>query len=1311
MPEATLLHDIFVRAAERHSGRIALEAPPGEAGGERITVSYGALQARAAALAKRVRRHAGADELAVVLLARNDPGLYAAQLGILLAGAAFSCLDPAFPDAHIAEVVATAAVIVTDAGGRERLGRLGVRLPPLLMEDEGGDGAAGGLPPRADEHNLAYVIYTSGTTGKPKGVMIEHRSIVNLVEADRDYFGLTPEARVAQCSSPAYDSSIEETWLALAAGATLVLLDEATVRLGPDLPAWLRRERISVLCPPPTLLRTMGCKQPEHELPDLQLLYVGGEALPQELADRWSRGRWMENGYGPTECTVTSVRTRIVPGVPVSIGHPVRGCTAVVLNDAGEPATPGESGELCLGGACLARGYRNLPELTAERFIEHAAFGRLYRTGDRARQRGDGTIECLGRMDAQIKLRGYRIELEAIEAVLARCPGVRAAACKLQGEAIAAFLVADDALALPTWAALRQAVTAELPAYMAPSRFAQVDALPTTAGGKLDRGRLPEAMLAAGGSTDRNRPRTPAERAAAVAFAAALHRREGVDLRADFFLDLGGDSLSAVECVVRLRAEGWSANVRDLYGARNVVELARRMAPAREAEAAEPAEDREAPPAAATRPAVCTMVQATWLAAEIVAIGAIGYEAMFVVLPWLLARSPLWEGLLLAAAGGAGGMLLYAAVSVLAAAGLKRLLIGRYRPLRTPVWSGYYLRHWIVTHMARNIPWELLQGTSAQAWALRRLGARVGRRVYIHRGVDLARGGWDLLTLGDGATLGQEAALGLADLDAGELQIGAVTIGANATLETRAGMDPGTSLGEGASLGPLSWLRSGEAVPEGEHWEGTPAVARGRAEAAPDTWDDALPAAAHAAATLAGRAGGILASALPLVIVAALLPAPMAAQLADWIYAPRFDAPVLAAVVALAALALIASLGARAVAARWLGRLPRGPVSLWSWSAIRLHAAGRSVEECGRWLAGTLFWPAWLRAAGMRGGRRCEISTILDVLPAALTLGDECFLADGIYLAGPRRHRGALTVHRTWLGARTFIGNHAVIPAGFTWPEDMFIGVATQPDAAQVRTATAWFGQPPMELPRRAALVDRRLSHSPGPWRFATRVFWELARLGLPALPLVLACAWAAGVDGAGGSGAWLAFAVSPALTAAAMLTAALAVVAAKWVLLGRVRPGERHFWSCWCGRWDILYMAWEYWGQPVVGLLEGTLLLNAFLRLTGVRIGRRVALGPGFAQVVDPDMLVFEDGATVNGHMQSHTFEDRLLKMDIIRVAAGATVGDGAIVLYGATIGAGARLEPQAVLMKHDAVPPGESFVGAPARPAQQPALAAAGA
>jgi non-ribosomal peptide synthetase component F len=225
-------------------------------------------------------------------------------------------------------------------------------------------------------------------------------------------------------------------------------MDDDAARLGPDLVHWLRRERITVLCPTPTLLRSTGCDQPEAELPAISLLYAGGEALPRDIADRWSHGRRLVNGYGPTECAVTAMRVDIREGDRISIGRPVPGLNARVLDESLREVPEGQWGELCLGGIGLARGYWNRPELTREKFVVHPQLGRIYRTGDLARRDPDGSFICQGRIDSQVKVRGYRVELEEIEARLAVCAGVRSAACRMQEDGgrqmLAAFIVAEQ---------------------------------------------------------------------------------------------------------------------------------------------------------------------------------------------------------------------------------------------------------------------------------------------------------------------------------------------------------------------------------------------------------------------------------------------------------------------------------------------------------------------------------------------------------------------------------------------------------------------------------------------------------------------------------------------------------------------------------------------------------------------------------------------------------------------------------------------------------------------------------------------------
>ncbi|MFO0828536.1 MAG: amino acid adenylation domain-containing protein [Phycisphaerales bacterium] len=1310
--ELPLLVELFARVARTHADRLAIDVPPGR-DRPRRTMTYGELDARSAGLAQRLRRELdrrGADDepIVAIRLPRDTPALYVAQLATLRAGAAFTCIDPAFPPEHARAVIddASAAVVIADAAGRAWLADAGIAAE-RVVDVASADAPEPNAPPASiAPSRLAYVIYTSGTTGAPKGVMVEHGSIANLVRSDIELFGLSPDDRVAQCSSPAYDSSLEEMWLAFGVGATLVPLDDATVRLGPDLVAWLNRERVSVLCPPPTLLRTMACDDPKRALPHLKLLYVGGEALPQDVADRWGDGRWLENGYGPTECTVTVVRGRMTPGKPVTIGQPVDGNRAWVLDDALDEVPDGTEGELCIGGASVARGYRHRPDVTAQKFVEHERLGRIYRTGDLVRRNADGDLEYLGRIDGQVKLRGYRVELAAVEALLARCPGVREAACRVQGtdgaQALVAHLVPSDATSPPDVASLRAELARSLPAYMVPSRIAAIAELPRTVGGKIDRRRLPEIAIARDLARDVRSPRDARERAIVDAFARATGFRDPVSIDDDFFTALGGDSVSAVAALCSLRADASTARctVRDLYEQRTAERLARLLASSgAEARAARVRAGRAAEPTAAT------FVQGLWLALAIVASGAASYLVAYRWLP-ILARDVGLDGAILAAPFVTlVGLLLYAPFAVAWTALLQRLLLGRVRPCSMPVWSGPYVRHWIVQHAARAIPWGVLEGTIFLNAALRVLGARIGKRVHIHRGVDLRRGAWDLLSLGDDVTLAQDAALGLVELRDGQLVLGPISIGDRCTVGVRAGVGRNATMENDASLTALSYLDDGATAPAGERWDGVPARCVGRTPPAPSpSRGTPLSPFIHGCATIAIRFLGRLVVAAPWIAIAwwwTRRGDDSVEPLLAWLAAPELSPSTIAALVVVSLVATPLSLVAQALSLRLAGRIRPGVLSRWSLEYVAVWTKSRVLDAAGRWLSGTLFWPVWLRLAGMRVGRGCEVSTIIDVVPESIAIGDTSFFADGIYFASPDVDRGAVTIAPTSLGRETFLGNHAVVPAGHSYPDQYFVGVSTVADASTARRGTAWFGHPPIELPRREVVAgDRQLTHDPGWLRYSSRLFWESLRFTLPVLPIVVALAWWKVIAAAElrWSAATVAFVVAPLATLGGVAALAAAIVALKWSLLLRVRPGQHPLWSCWCSRWDFLYVAWGFYARNFLQALEGTIFLTWFLRLIGVRIGKRVVLGGGFVHVVDPDMLSIGDDATVDCHFQAHSFEDRILKIDHVHIRAGATLGHNAVLFYGVDVGADAEVAPHSVVMKRERVGEGERFTGAPA-------------
>jgi non-ribosomal peptide synthetase-like protein len=381
-------------------------------------------------------------------------------------------------------------------------------------------------------------------------------------------------------------------------------------------------------------------------------------------------------------------------------------------------------------------------------------------------------------------------------------------------------------------------------------------------------------------------------------------------------------------------------------------------------------------------------------------------------------------------------------------------------------------------------------------------------------------------------------------------------------------------------------------------------------------------------------------------------------------------------------------------------------MSLWSPGYLRLRLRTETLESAGRWLCGTLLWPAWLRAAGMRVGRGSEIGTIIDTVPELVDVGNESFFADGIYLAGPRITQNTVMLAPVRIGNGSFLGNYAFVGCGETVAEGVLVGVCTVADEHAALRDSAWFGHPPFKLHNRERVeVDRSLTHEPSRARYLNRVFWEQLRFGVPLVPVALAVAWFAALEQVAPAVSLraLLLVVVPALEMAIVAFPLAATIALKWVLLGRVRPGTHPLWSCWVSRWDFLYIAWDFWASRSIAFVDGSLMLNAFLRAMGVRLGRRVALGPGFEHVADPDMLEFGDDATVNALTQAHTFEDRVLKIGPVKVRHGATVGRAALLLYGADIGEGAFVVPQSTVMKGERLSADRVYAGRPIQPVAQ--------
>ncbi|MBG6090375.1 non-ribosomal peptide synthetase [Actinomadura viridis] len=564
--ETAPVHVLVGEQARRTPSAVALSE-----GGRSLT--YGDLDAYAGRVAAGLLRLGTRPEQVVGVLLPRGADLAVAELGVLKSGAAYLPLDPDHPAERLAFLCRDAGVAhVVTAGGHASRVPAGTRA--LTLEDVLGGPSPEDAPPAAEPspHDLAYVMYTSGSTGRPKGVAVEHGALANFTRWYRTEYGLAPGDRQAMVNAAGFDASVIDLWPALTAGAGVRVADPGT-RLSPDrLRAWLIAERIA------SVFLTTALAEPLLALSwpgdvRLRVLQTGGEvfrarpdpALPFRV----------DLAYGPTEGTVFTTVGTIAPaagparagappgappdtppGAPPDIGVPIAGAVVHVLDEAMRPVPPGVRGELYLGGPGLARGYLARPALTAERFVPDpftaGPGGRLYRTGDVVRLRPDGRLDFVGRTDAQVKLRGNRIEPGEIESVLCRHPAIGRAHVAVRDDGpggdrrLVAYLVARDGQETPASAEVRRHLERDLPAFMIPSTLVPLDRLPLTANGKVDAAALPAPGPPAGAEPDgpagaREPPVTPTEDLVAGIWSAVLGLPEvGV---ADNFFDLGGHSL------------------------------------------------------------------------------------------------------------------------------------------------------------------------------------------------------------------------------------------------------------------------------------------------------------------------------------------------------------------------------------------------------------------------------------------------------------------------------------------------------------------------------------------------------------------------------------------------------------------------------------------------------------------------------------------------------------------------------------------------------------------------------------------------
>ncbi|MSO00263.1 lichenysin non-ribosomal peptide synthetase LicA [Bacillus paralicheniformis] len=563
VPQDKTVHELFEAQVLRTPDR-------GAAVYNGVKWTYKELNARANRLARLLIEKGAHPEQRIGIIVKPSLEMAAGVLAILKAGAAYVPIDPSYPAERIGYVLkdsgAELLLTQTNLAAPEEFSGETLLLDSMLSEeitkDDEVNPQAGTQP-----NNLAYLIYTSGTTGQPKGVMVEHQSLVNLCYWHNDAFTVTEEDKSAKYAGFGFDASVWEMFPYWIAGAELHIIDEAIRMDMTRLNEYFEKNGITI-----TFLPTQLCEQfMELDNQSLRVLLTGGDKL-KRIA---KRSYTLVNNYGPTENTVVATSAVIDPDEGMlSIGKPIANTRAYVLGQNNEVRPVGVAGELCIAGRGLARGYLNKPEETAKRFTEDPFVPgeRMYRTGDAVKWLEDGRLEYIGRIDQQVKIRGFRIELSEIEVQLARLSEVQEAvvtdiedACG--NKALCGYVVADEQLDTES---LARKLAQTLPDYMVPAFWVQLDELPVTANGKVDRRALPQPDVEAQ-TAEYKAPRTETEQLLADIWQEVLGLdRIGIT---DNFFALGGDSIKGIQMASRLQQHGWKLEMKDLFQHPTIGEL------------------------------------------------------------------------------------------------------------------------------------------------------------------------------------------------------------------------------------------------------------------------------------------------------------------------------------------------------------------------------------------------------------------------------------------------------------------------------------------------------------------------------------------------------------------------------------------------------------------------------------------------------------------------------------------------------------------------------------------------------------------
>ncbi|PYS86725.1 MAG: hypothetical protein DMF62_14965 [Acidobacteria bacterium] len=1352
------LTEVFSRSAEKFPDLTALQIPHT---GESLT--FAELDTRAKTIAAALSPYlTGPDQVVAVAMSQDNWQIVASHLAILKAGGTLMFLDTTLPETLITHMLNDAQPVVILTRGQDKfrdlptldvleLSATTTRLePPTWLDDP--------------TQRLATIFYTSGTTGTPRGVECPHAGYVNLALSYADYFDLIPGMDATSLiSSLGYDGSISEMYSAWVSGCAVVMLTKEQVRSGPDLIPILCEAEVTVLFCPPVLLTTLT-QNPEIDLPYPLCRYIvpAGEAFPSALVEPWTRNRrQIINTYGPTEASTDTSHQSLRPGQPVTIGSPFPNVTYVILEiDQLQPLPHGEVGELCIGGVHVARGYRNLPEQTEAKFIEHPQYGRLYRTGDKCRiDIKTQQVHFLGRIDAQMKVRGHRVEAQAVEDILqTQFSEIDSAVLDYQNDTLVAFVSAPSvakkefsvvASAPFEWAEHVTATLADqLPEPSVPTRIFLIEKFVTKpVSGKIDRNCLPNLshLLQNGGSDGQ------AMYKASDDGAELLLSETDIDLDCqevlsicrevfeapigpdDGFAESGGHSIVIARLAQKLRAAGRPISVRSLLSdcdtARKVAVHTREV----EGAAASPQIPKPGKERVPRDEAAAEVLSVRYFTTLQILFSLFQYSPALIALVLLLDNADigisfmsasLWEFV-------AAGLGLYLLVLSLPFAGLiwamliKSFISGDvYKsgvtPGVYPKWSRMHLRLWCILRVESMVLvplTALYRSAPLRAFAIRQLGATVGKNLQCAHD-SVLYGPLDLLTIEDDVAIQSGAYVQTTRWSGQYLEVGPIHLERGCKIGMRAAVSNNVTVGRGTWITPFTPVLTDT----GSHevWEGAPARLTGRctelnrtAKACEysqpiwllETWNVLMQI------VIAFSLNAVPVAIILWIVGTYFLPAEMNTFGADLRTGPF--------------LVLVWHLTVFTFVTTWVSIVA---TSVLGCIFIRLTAASPGLYP-SRGLKATLLlyrthrmnaiqtqwtWTItgqYLRAlAGMRfervGASECDV--MYGLVPELATADSQVFWSNGCFTNMLDYGAEHIKLRQLDMPRNFFTGNNCVAEYG-KFPSNFLLGVSTPVSEINFRrqmqsragSQITVAGNPPVRFATLPATGNEGgVASFP---LFFTRVFlndvFSIGMIPITAelLFTILYIFLQRSVE----------HPVAGAL--AALVLAEFAVlllcVAVKKLIVG-ANWGADHSTPFWSWRHFAYFFAQDcffVWCREPLRFLAGTTLANSILRLMGCRIGERTIITEPM-QCFDWNAVNFGSDCFIDGYLQLHTFENLTLTVKRTSIGDGCAVNTGATIMGGAVIERDSTLMPLSLVLKEMNVSTA-TYEGSPAEPVSDPA------